>query len=79
MTRYTITVDGRAYGGPNPDAEEDDAPGLGRTHRQGRDALRWGGEALVITGRRNLASHVDRILARLDELAPGEITIRREP
>ena len=79
MTRYTITVDGRAYGGPNPDAEEADPPGLGRLHHMGRDALRWGGEALVIAGRRNLASHVDRILARLGELEPGEIVIRREP
>ena len=78
MRTYTITVDGRAYGGADPDIEEEAPAGaLGCTHQQGaRDALRWG-EAVPIAGWRNMRSELERILAR--GLPAHELVIRVEP
>ncbi len=78
MHCYTITIDGRAYGGES-DAVEDQGGALAQTFRQEQAGLRLGGAPLVIVGRRNLSSHVDRIVRRMADgrLDADEIVIRR--
>lgn len=63
---YTIQIDESAYCGETDETE--DAPGrVGVWQdppRQQNRLATLGGEAYVITGDRNLGSHVERLLAR---------------
>lgn len=78
---YTIWIDGRAYGGEDPDVIEE-APALsGGRYDIGPttvNGIRVGGEPYRIEGRLNLKSHLERVLRRLDVLDPERIEIRRE-
>lgn len=76
---FTIHVDGLAYGGENPDAEDEPLTGaLGQTHQLGpRDALCWGGTPKRIHGRRGLRSEIARIMDR--GLPTRELVIKVEP
>jgi hypothetical protein len=78
MNYYTITVDGRPYGGVDLNTEEEAPTGaLGRTHQQGaRDALLWG-TYHRIGGWMNLRSELQRILDR--GMPQSELVIRVEP
>ena len=81
LRAYTIWIDGRAYGGEDPDVLED-APALhGGRYDSGPltvNGIKVGGEPYVIEGWRNLRSHLERIIRRLDRLDPATIEIRRE-
>ena len=81
LRAYTIWIDGRAYGGEDPDVLED-APALhGGRYDTGPltvNGIRIGGEPYVIEGRLSLRSHLERIIRRLDRLDPAMIEIRRE-
>ncbi|HEX7050332.1 MAG TPA: hypothetical protein VF188_09040 [Longimicrobiales bacterium] len=78
---YTIWIDGRAYGGEDPDVLEA-APALnGGWYDNGPttvNGIKIGGEPYAIEGRLNLRSHLERIIRRLDRLDPVRIEIRRE-
>jgi len=78
---YTIWIDGRAYGGEDPDVLED-APALsGGRYDTGPltvNGIRIGGEPYRIESRISLRSHLDRIIRRLDRLDPARIEVRRE-
>jgi len=77
---YTITVNGQPYGGESEGAE-DQTGALGQTFRQDAAGLLLGGAPLRIEGRRNLRSHVDRVLRRVADgrLEVREIVIRSQP
>lgn len=78
---YTIWIDGRAYGGEDPDVLED-APALsGGRYDTGPltvNGIRIGGEPYRIESRISLRSHLERIIRRMDRLDPAMIEIRRE-
>lgn len=81
LKEYTIWIDGLAYGGEDPEVVEE-APALaGGWYDTGPttvNGIRIGGEPYLIEGRRNLVSHLDRVLRRIGELDPERIEIRRE-
>lgn len=78
MTRAVIHVDGLAYQGEDPDRTYPATPQAGGLHAYTGDevnALIFNDQpAMLIEGSRNLASHVQRILTRLQD---GHITAER--
>ena len=83
MNTYTIHLDDLAYGGEIEDEHDAADVGAGGWHQPNQGSLgriAVGGALKRITGRRNLASELDRILRRMErgEIQPTEIVIRAE-
>lgn len=83
ISAYTLWVDGQPYGGESDELEEAPAAtGQWWTRApETRNTLRIGNcEPHVMEGWRNLASHLERLVARhrSGSLPFAEITIRRE-
>lgn len=81
MTNYTIWIDDQPYRGES-EASEQAPPLSGGWYDSGPDSVSGitigGGDPVRIEGRRNLVSHVDRIMRRIgyNGFSPEEITIR---
>lgn len=85
MKTATIYVDDVAYGGVDMDGDGEDSQlmagfrnGWHHTPDDGADKLIWGGEPHVMVGHINLASHVERILRRIERGVLTAHTIRIE-
>ena len=81
MKQARIYVDGLAYQGEDLERDEARQPGLVNgfsSHNLGAlSALKFGDEAVVVSGQINIKSHLDRILTRVRNgtLDPKRIVI----
>lgn len=75
LQTYLILVDGRAYSGDSEaiEAATPTAPGWTGRSPATRNGIAFGPAPLRIEGKRNLRSHLDRILTRLADGSLGAV------
>jgi hypothetical protein len=83
MNNYQIIVNGKYYAGESTESEQSDYGGNGwhvNNHGSRNKLLFTDNESTtnIIEGRRNLRSHIDRIMSRIDDgtLKADEIIIK---